>query len=59
MAIFIIGKKKHDFSIEICPPHLDKPNLRDHWIETVAEVLNPKKNKDKDKETTPDANPAP
>ena len=37
----------------------DKPNLRDHWIETVADILNPKKNKDKDKETTPDATPAP
>lgn len=25
----------------------DKPNLRDHWLETAAEILNPKKTRDK------------
>lgn len=30
----------------------DKPKLRDNWIKTVAEILNPKK-MDEDKETTP------
>ena len=26
----------------------DKPNLRDHWLETAAEILNPKKTTDKE-----------